>query len=108
MSSNEHYPDLISLIMNIAQHIDEYDDTIEIASFEKEMIYGWKCTKTGKIWTIELSKVRKLGLWQDNPIVPIVKEMIGQHQAERNEEHWQLRIIHNEQIRRLCRMMAFW
>lgn len=109
METSEHYPDLVSLVINIVEHIEEHGDFIEITNFPKELIFAWKCTKTKHIWTIQLSKVKRLGIWSNDPVSLLIRKMIVEHQTVPNTtEHWQLRIIHDEQIKRLCRMKAFW
>jgi hypothetical protein len=111
MTPSELYPDLPTLIVDVVKHIDEHGDFIEIDNIEKELLFRWKCTKTEKQWVVQLSKIRRLGMWDDkNPLSPHIRRIITDVRDNQGGKSpvWQAAIVRDDFVRRMTRLVAFW
>ena len=108
-----HYPNLPSLIVDVALHMDEHGDSIVIDNLNKQLLFQWKCTKTGKNWTVQLSKVQRLGMFDDtHPLSSYLRHMISEanclNKGDGTSAIWQDAMIHDEYIHKMARFKAFW
>lgn len=110
MTSSEFYPDLPTLIIDVIKHIDEHGDFIEIDNIEEQLLFRWKCIKTEKQWTIQLSKIKKLGMWDDkNPLSSHIRRVITDVRDNQGGKSlvWQAAIVRDDYIRRMIKLAAF-